>query len=123
MLSLCRLELELGKPQKNLFVTISNKNYSTLDNLSKYGHIMLKFVGMYYYWVVTIKNMAILVQKLRGKKIVKPRFRLFHEKNPMAIKAWAGGGKVLMTRPLKKSLFFAASLSEGNILKQNDDNA
>ena len=26
----------------------------SLDNLSKYGHIMLKFVGRYFYLVVTI---------------------------------------------------------------------
>jgi hypothetical protein len=31
-----------------------NKNYFTLDNLSKYGHITLKFVGRYFYLVVTI---------------------------------------------------------------------
>jgi len=31
-----------------------NKNYFTLDNLSKYGHITLKFIGRYFYLVVTI---------------------------------------------------------------------
>ena len=30
------------------FVAIYNKNYFTLDNLSKYGHITLKFVGRYF---------------------------------------------------------------------------
>ena len=42
-------------------------NHFTLDNLLKYGHITLKFIGRYFYWVVTIfsKNRAILVQKLR----------------------------------------------------------
>ena len=33
-----------------------NKNYFTLDKLSKYGHITLKFVGMYFYLVVTISS-------------------------------------------------------------------
>ena len=27
------------------YFVFKNKNYFTLDNLSKYGHIMLKFVG------------------------------------------------------------------------------
>ena len=31
-----------------------NNNYFTFDNLSKYGHIMLKIVGRYFIWVVTI---------------------------------------------------------------------
>ena len=31
-----------------------NKNYFTFDNLSKYGQITLKFVGRYFYLVVTI---------------------------------------------------------------------
>ena len=31
-----------------------NKNYFTLDNLSKYGHITLKFVSRYFIWFVTI---------------------------------------------------------------------
>ena len=62
----------------------------TLDNLSKYGHIMLKVVGRYFIWVVTIfpKNWAILVQKFWGrKKIVKIRFQLFYDGlNDSAIK-------------------------------------
>ena len=47
--------------KKNLFFTFfkknlpfKNKNYLTLDNLMKYGHITLKFVGRYFIWVVTI---------------------------------------------------------------------
>ena len=35
-------------------LSFKNKNYFTLDNLSKYGHITLKFVGRYLYLVVTI---------------------------------------------------------------------
>ena len=35
-------------------IDLKNKNYFTLDNLSKYGQIMLKFVGRYFYLVVTI---------------------------------------------------------------------
>ena len=31
-----------------------NGNYFTLDNLSKYGHITLNFVGRCFYLVVTI---------------------------------------------------------------------
>ena len=47
-----------------------NKNYFTLDILSKYGHITLKIVGRYFYWVVTLfpKNRAILVQKFGQEK-------------------------------------------------------
>ena len=33
---------------------IKEKGNFTLDNLSKYGHITLKFVVRYFYWVVTI---------------------------------------------------------------------
>ena len=38
----------------SILLPFKNKNYFTLDNLSKYGHIMLKFVGRYFYLVVTI---------------------------------------------------------------------
>ena len=37
-----------------ILLPFKNKHYFTLDNLSKYGHIMLKFVGRYFYSVVTI---------------------------------------------------------------------
>ena len=51
-----------------IFLPFINKNYFTLDNLSKYGNIMLKFAGRYFYLLVTIfsKKKAILVQKLWG---------------------------------------------------------
>ena len=29
------------------FVAFKNKNYFTFDNLSKYGHITVKFVGIF----------------------------------------------------------------------------
>ena len=45
-----KLFLELLK----IVLPLKNKNYFTLDNLSKYGHITLKFVGRYFIWVVTI---------------------------------------------------------------------
>ena len=37
-----------------ILLPFKNKNYFTLYNLSKYGHITLKFVGRYFYLVVTI---------------------------------------------------------------------
>ena len=37
-----------------ILLPFKNRNYFTLDNLSKYGHITLKFVGRYFYLVVTI---------------------------------------------------------------------
>ena len=40
-----------------IVLPFKNKNYFTLDNLSKYGHITLKFFGR-----------AILVQKLAAEK-------------------------------------------------------
>ena len=59
-----------GKGKKNfnfcffVFILLPSKNvkYLTLKNLSTYGHITLKFVGWYFYWVVTkfSKNRAIL---------------------------------------------------------------
>ena len=45
------------KEKKNFFFILlpfRNENYFTLDNLSKYGNIMLKFVGRYFYLVVTM---------------------------------------------------------------------
>ena len=53
-----------------ILLPFKNKNSFTLVNLSKYGHITLKFVDRYFYLVVTIfsKNMAILVQKF-GEEI------------------------------------------------------
>ena len=39
---------------KKILLPCKNKNYFTFDNLSKYGHIMLKFVGRYFIWLVTI---------------------------------------------------------------------
>ena len=46
---------------KNFLLPFENKNYFTLGNFSKYGHITLKFVLRYFIWVVTIfstKNMT-----------------------------------------------------------------
>ena len=40
--------------ERKLLLPFKNKNYFTLDNLSKYGHITLKIVGRCFYWVVTI---------------------------------------------------------------------
>ena len=37
-----------------ILLPFKNENYFTLDNLSKHGHITLKFVGRYFYLVVTI---------------------------------------------------------------------
>ena len=58
--------------------SFKNKNYFTLDNF-KYGQITLKFVGRYFYLIVTIfsKKRAILVQKLGEEKKCQNPFR-FH---------------------------------------------
>ena len=37
-----------------IVLPVININYFTLDNFSKYGHTMLKLVGRYFYWAVTI---------------------------------------------------------------------
>ena len=37
-----------------ILLPFKNKNYFTLDNLSIYGNIKLKFVGRYFYLLVTI---------------------------------------------------------------------
>ena len=88
------------KEKRNFFKTfflklcchLKLKSYFTLDKLSKYGHITLKFVGRYFYRVFTrelisdrsivftifVKNRAILVQIFgEEKRIVKIRFLLF----------------------------------------------
>ena len=51
----------MAGPLRNFFwnfffilLPFKNKNYFTLDNISKYGHITLKFVGRYFDLVVTI---------------------------------------------------------------------
>ena len=37
-----------------ILLPFKDKNYFTLDNLSKEGHITLQIVGRYFYWVVAI---------------------------------------------------------------------
>ena len=39
---------------KQILLPFENRNCFTLDNLLKYGHITLKFVGRYFIWIVTI---------------------------------------------------------------------
>ena len=89
-----------------ILLPFKNKNYFTLDNLSKYGHFTLKFVGSYFYWVVTIssKNRAILVQNRGRKKMSKfvSGYFITSKKNPTAIKTEGGGCKFLLARPLRK---------------------
>ena len=89
-----------------------NNNYFTLNNLSKYGQITLKFVGRFFTWLLQYfpKNIAILVQKFWGeKKLSKFVFGYFKTKKkkkvPMAIKR-GGLGKALMACPLGEKLFF-----------------
>ena len=77
-----------------MFLPFKNQNYLTLDNLSKYEHITLKFVGRYLYWVAKIfsKKKGYLVQKLgEEEKLSKSvssylKTKKEEEKNPMAIK-------------------------------------
>ena len=49
-----------------ILLPFKDKNYFTLDNLSKYGHITLKFVGRYFIWVVAIfsKMTRIILNKI-----------------------------------------------------------
>ena len=42
-----------------ILLSFKNNNYFTLDNLSKYGNITFKFVGGYFYLVVTIFSQKI----------------------------------------------------------------
>jgi len=79
-----------------------NKNYFTLDNLSKYGHITLKFVGRYFYLDVTkfSKKKGYFSPKIVWrKKLSKSVFSYFKTKTkkkkvPMAIKLEGGGGRI-----------------------------
>ena len=88
-----------------ILLPIKNYNYSNLDNLSK-----LKFVGRYFYWVVTIfsKNRAILVQKLgKMKKFSKSLTGYFITKKlkiPTAIRE---------DTHRKKSIFFSGRTTKG----------
>jgi len=61
-----------------ILLPFKSKNYFTLNNLSKYGHIALKFVGRYLsgflqYGLFQSKNLG------QKKRIVKIRFRLFYD--------------------------------------------
>ena len=70
-------------------------NFFTLNNLSKYGHITLKFVGRYFIWVVFLKNRAILVQKLGAEKKMSKSvsgYFIKQKKSSMAIKPEGGRG-------------------------------
>ena len=53
-----------------ILLPFENKKYITLDNLSKCGHITLKFVGRYFYWFVTIfaKKYGYFSIKIGGRK-------------------------------------------------------
>ena len=55
-----------------ILLPFTNKKYFTLDNLSIYGHIRLKFVGRYFtgffFLQYLSKNTALLVRKVRGEK-------------------------------------------------------
>ena len=46
----------VGGKGRAIFILLAfeNKNYFTIDNLSKYGNITLKFVGRSFYLLVTI---------------------------------------------------------------------
>ena len=59
------------RKKKNYFFNFFKNFVAILINLSKYGHIMLKFIGRYFYLVV---------QKLGEEKTVKIRFRLLKVK-------------------------------------------
>ena len=66
-----------------ILLPFKNKIYFTFDNLSKYGHITLKFVNGIFTWLLQYfpKNRAILVQKLWGeKKLSKSVFGIFRQK-------------------------------------------
>ena len=105
-----------------MFLPFKNQNYLTLDNLSKYEHITLKFVGRYLYWVAKIfsKKKGYFRPKIGGRrKIVKIRFQLFKGKKkkkknprPLSPTRGGGGGKALMSRPLREELFFRLPLQE-----------
>ena len=74
---------ELLKTFFFILLPFKNKNYFTLDNLSKYGHIMLKFVGKHFYLVVTIfsKKYGYFSPKfVGGKKLSKSVFGYFKTK-------------------------------------------
>ena len=78
---------------------------------------MSKFVGRYFYLVVTVfskKNRAILVPKLWGeKKLSKSVFGCLKTKKkfqwPLSSRE-GGGDKALIAWPLVEELFFVASL-------------
>ena len=78
-----------------MFLPFNNKNYFTLDNLSKYGNITLSLSVVIFNCLLQYfpRNRAILVQKLWGeKKLSKSVFGYFKTKKikekkvPMAIK-------------------------------------
>ena len=52
-----------------ILLPFKSTNYFTLDNLSRYGNITLKFVGRYLYFLLQYfsKIRAIIVQKLGEK--------------------------------------------------------
>ena len=52
--SISRSVLILGKYISSYVPVVEKWIYFTLDNLSKYGNIMLKFAGRYFYLLVTI---------------------------------------------------------------------
>ena len=62
-----------------ILLPLKNKHHFTLDNISKYGNITLKFAGRYFYLLVTIfsKKYGYFSSKIvERKNFVKIRFRL-----------------------------------------------
>ena len=62
-----------------ILLPLKNKSYFTFDNLSKYGHITLKFaaVGIFTGLLQYFTKIGLFQSKNWGrKKIVKIRFRL-----------------------------------------------
>ena len=93
--------MKLGKPQKKSSSTnglspFKNTNYFTLNNLSKYGNITLKFLSVGIFTCLSQyfpKNRAILVQKLWGeKKLSKSVFGYFKKKKKFRWPLSSSGG-------------------------------
>ena len=105
-----------------------NKNYFTLDNLSKYGHITLKFVCRYFTWLLQyFPKIGLLYSKncVEKKSCQNPFSAILRLKKKKKFR-WplsSRGGKALVAWPLVDELFFCGFPYQLSVIVMESSNS